>query len=102
MIITIITIGFNCHFDVLFLSGFRRKRKVPSKACTYKEFDVVNAYLPQGLHVPNVSIPPNAIPTWKFYKRKNLEAFFEFGYAYLTYNGPLILFVFEKKMLGTM
>ena len=39
-----------------------------------------------------------AIHVWNDHKRKkNIEALFEFAFAYLTDEGPLLLFVHEKK-----
>lgn len=40
--------------------------------------------------------PPNNIP-WKLHKSKNIEALFEFAFAYLIDDGPLLLFVHGNK-----
>lgn len=77
--------------------GSGRKRKVSSEDCTFGGFDLIIADLPEGLPVPNVSSPPHVIPAWNDHKRKNIEALFEFACAYLTDDGPLLLFVPEKK-----
>jgi hypothetical protein len=77
--------------------GSGRNRRVSSEDCSFGGFDLIIADLPEGLHVPNVSSPPHIIPPWNDHKRKNIEALFEFACAYLTDDGPLLLFVHEKK-----
>lgn len=47
--------------------------------------------------MPNISFPPHAIPVWNVHKKKNIEALFEFVCAYLTNDGPLLLFVTKKE-----
>lgn len=77
--------------------GSSRKRSVSSEACTFRGFDLIIADLPEGLPVPGISFPPLAIPTWNVHNSKDVEALFEFASAYLTDDGPLLLFVPEKK-----
>ena len=40
--------------------------------------------------------PPNNMP-WNIHKSKNIEALFEFTFAYLTNDRPLLLFVLENR-----
>ncbi len=58
--------------------------------------------MPEGLPVPNVSSPPDLIPTWNAHNSKDIEALFEFADGFLTDDAPLLLFLPEFKRLGMM
>ena len=68
-----------------------------SDLCKFGGFDLIIADLPEGLPVPNVSSPPNAIPYWNAHNTHDIEALFEFVDGYLTDDAPLVLFMPEFK-----
>jgi hypothetical protein len=55
--------------------------------------------LPEGLPVPNVSSPPDIIPSWNAHNSKDIEALFEFADGFLTDDAPLLLFLPEFKTI---
>lgn len=73
------------------------REEVSSKACTSRGFDLITTNLQESLHVFSVSSPLNIIHGWNDHKRKNVEALFEFAFAYPTNDDPLLPFVLVKK-----
>ena len=55
--------------------------------------------MPEGLPVPNVSSPPDLIPSWNAHNSKDIEALFEFADGFLTDDAPLLLFLPEFKII---
>ena len=47
--------------------------------------------------MPIVFSLPNRMPSWSIHKNKNIEAFLNFDFAYLTDYYRLLLYVHEKK-----
>lgn len=87
--------------DVLFICGVKVQEKGFLEACTFGGFNLIIIDLLKGLRVPNVLSPPNIIHAWNDNKRKNIDALFKFLFTYLTNDdGPLFLFVYEKKNIG--
>jgi hypothetical protein len=85
------------HFD--FQVGHARKTRVSSEICKFGGFDLIIADLPEGLPVPNVSSPPDLIPSWNAHNSKDIEALFEFADGFLTDDAPLLLFLPEFKTI---
>ena len=54
--------------------------------------DLVIADLPDGLPVPNVSVPSSAVPTWNLKSESYLQELFDFADEILHDNGALLLF----------
>ena len=56
-------------------------------------FDLVIADIPDGLPVPNVSVPPSHIPTWNVLNQEEvIEPIFEFASEYIHDDGAILLF----------
>lgn len=66
-------------------------------SCNFGGFDFIIDVLPKGMLMPCFSSPPNATPFWNDHKTKNIEALFEIAFVYFTNDGPLLLYVHEKK-----
>lgn len=59
--------------------------------------DLIIAYMPEGLPVPNVSTPPYVIHPLNNHKHDNVEALFELSNAYLNNGDCMLLFLPEIK-----
>lgn len=70
---------------------------VSLEVCTFGGFDIIIVDLPKGIGVPKVLSPPNNTLFLNIHKSKNVEVLFEFAHAYLIDDGPLPLYVMEKK-----
>jgi hypothetical protein len=71
----------------------------PSRSCSFRGVpsmrgaaDLVIADLPEGLPVPNVSVPSSVVPTWNVKSEDYLQELFEFADEILHDSGALLLF----------
>ena len=56
-------------------------------------FDLIVADIPDGLPVPNVSIPPSNIPSWNVLNQEEvIEPIFEFASEFIHDDGAILLF----------
>lgn len=68
-----------------------RPRVFKGESCTEPCVDLILVDMPEGLHVPSVSDPPNEIPSWNAVDDEWLDPIFDFADNHLVDDGALII-----------